>query len=144
MNNSAYVNPLLGISCWSIYLHNNTTSQEEVCVCVSVLWGRILLSIHRSVQRRQLFMLSLPVLSGAGDMLKMLNARCFQGDNTFMFYFLELFPLAVKPGWMHCCIQLASYRQRRWSSIGQTKKLSRSFHGWTRRSAYPTQKPKDL
>lgn len=35
------------------------------------------------------FRLSLPVLSGDSDVLKMLNAHCFQGDNTFMFYFLD-------------------------------------------------------
>ncbi len=82
---------------------------------------RILLSIHRPVQHLSFFLLSLPVLSGDGDVLKMLNARCFHGDNTFMLYFLELFPSAVKPGLVRCCIHLA-HRQQRRSSTGQTKK----------------------
>lgn len=46
---------------------------------MSVFRGRekILLSIHRPVYRLSFF---LPVLSGDGDVLKMLNAHCFHGD----------------------------------------------------------------
>lgn len=89
---------------------------------------RILLSIHRPVQHRSFFLLSLPVLSGDGDVLKMLNAHCFHGDNTFMLYFLELFPLAEKLGALLYpfsftqTAEMILYRPNK-------KKLNRSFHG---------------
>ena len=94
-------------------------------MCVSLFEKRILVSIHRHVYLSFpfffFFLLSLPVLSGDSEVLKMLNAQCFHGDNTFIFYFLELFLLAVKHGLVLCCIQLASHRQQRGSSKGQTK-----------------------
>lgn len=108
---------------------------------VSVYGGkkRILVSIEKNPSIflffPLLFMLPMPVLSGDSEVLKMLNAHCFHADNTFMFYFLKLFLLAVKHGLVLCCIQLASHRQRRRSSTGQTKKLNRSFHGWGRCAA---------
>ena len=81
---------------------------------------RVLLSIQRPVQRLSFFFRqSFP---GDGDVLKMLNAHCFHRDNTFMLYFLELFPLAVKPNSELCCIQLASHRQQRRSLNGPNKK----------------------
>lgn len=64
------------------------------------------------------------VLFGDVELLKMLNAHCFRGDNTFIFYFLKLFLMAVKWDAVLCCIQLSSRRQT------DTKKLNRSFHGW--------------
>lgn len=115
-------------------------------VCVSVFTGRerILLSIHRPVQQLSFFLLSLPVLYSDGDMLKMLNAHCFHGDNTFMLYFLELFPLAVKPGLVFCCIQLASHRQQRQSSTGQTKKKKSWIGHFTDENSVPLIPPRNL
>lgn len=72
--------------------------------------------------------------------LKMQNEHCFHRDNTSVIYFLEIFLLAGTPGSVLCCIQLASHRQHRRSSTGQTKrkeKLNRSFHGWAQRTADP-------
>lgn len=74
---------------------------------------RILLSIHRPVQHLSFFLLTVPVISRDGDVFKILIPHSFYGDNTFMFYFLELFPLAGNPGLVLCCIQLASHRQQR-------------------------------
>lgn len=81
---------------------------------------RVLLSIQRPVQHLSFFFCqSFP---GDGDALEMLNAHCFHQDNTFTLYFLELFPLAVKPNLELCCIQLASHRQQRRSLNRPNKK----------------------
>lgn len=55
-----------------------------------IVWGedRILPSIHRAVQHCQVV-----------QCFKF----CFHGDDTFVFYFLELFQLAVDPGSLQCC-----------------------------------------
>lgn len=103
-------------------------SQVIICMIIlhpvkSMLRGSVFVSVWRKREDFAVYSQTCPiVLSGDGDVLKMLNALCFHEDNTVMLYFLELFPSAVKPGLVLCCIQLASHRQQRLSSTGQTKK----------------------
>lgn len=120
--NIAYVNPFLGISC---YLHNNAASCEIKTKrkCVFVCQWEDFAVYSQTCPISSFFLCSLCQSFPATVIcLTCWMHAVFHGDNAFMFYFLEWFPLAVKPGLVLCCIQLASHRQQRWSSTGQTKK----------------------